>query len=651
MKKKILLLVGTALLFFAVTSMAQVPSYVPSNGLIGYFGFTNSANDAISLSIPTSNSAIPCTDRFGIANSAYQFNGSNIIKYNGSNPLGTIGNSNQTFAINFWINATNTSVGTILGAFGWGYSVNFTSTNKISFTYINTSLTWSTYNSLSSISANSWHMITIIKSGTTVTIYIDNVVDNTIATVPNINTYSSSNCWFGGEGQDNNGYINGKLDEIGMWNRALTQIEITALYQGVNNYTVPNYVSTNGLVGWWPFNGNANDESGNGNNGTVSGSILTTDRLGNTNSAYSFNGTNNKITVADAISLEVTSTATFSLWTQINQINFDNGNSNDYDARLIDKSTPGLNNGYLIDYNHRITSSNPSYSNQCTTGSTRIRAVMGNSINLTSCYSGYLNWTHIVITFNNGNINVFNNGMLSGTFTSSNNSIPTNNIPLIFGYQTSGTGITWLNGKLDDIGIWNRVLTQAEIIALYTGCNLTITTNPANQSINVNNIAQFVVAASDTSATYLWQTDLGLGFQNISNAGQYSGATNDTLIVSNATLTNNNQQFRCIVTSGTCIDTSSVAVLSVINNVGINEAAANNLFKVYPNPANSQINVEINTNLIGSIYTITDQIGKTVLSGKLTKENSTIELGDLSGGIYLLSIGNNAKQTFKVIKK
>ncbi len=32
---------------------------------------------------------------------------------------------------------------------------------------------------------------------------------------------------------------------------------------------VPNYVPTNGLVGWWPFNGNANDESGNGNNGIV----------------------------------------------------------------------------------------------------------------------------------------------------------------------------------------------------------------------------------------------------------------------------------------------------------------------------------------------------------------------------------------------
>lgn len=53
---------------------------------------------------------------------------------------------------------------------------------------------------------------------------------------------------------------------------------------------VPSYVPTNGLVGWWPFNGNANDESGNGNNGTVNGATLTSDRFGNTGKAYDFDG-------------------------------------------------------------------------------------------------------------------------------------------------------------------------------------------------------------------------------------------------------------------------------------------------------------------------------------------------------------------------
>ena len=50
----------------------------------------------------------------------------------------------------------------------------------------------------------------------------------------------------------------------------------------------PNYVPANGLVGWWPFNGNANDESGNGNHGTVNNVNSAIDRFGNGNSAFSF---------------------------------------------------------------------------------------------------------------------------------------------------------------------------------------------------------------------------------------------------------------------------------------------------------------------------------------------------------------------------
>ncbi len=58
---------------------------------------------------------------------------------------------------------------------------------------------------------------------------------------------------------------------------------------------VPSYVPTDGLAGYWPFSGNANDESGNSHNGTVNGATLTADRFGNANSAYYFNGTSSYI--------------------------------------------------------------------------------------------------------------------------------------------------------------------------------------------------------------------------------------------------------------------------------------------------------------------------------------------------------------------
>jgi len=78
--------------------------------------------------------------------------------------------------------------------------------------------------------------------------------------------------------------------------------------------TIPAYVPTNGLVGWWPFNGNANDERGNGNNGTVNGAALTTDRFGFGNSAYYFDGVNDFIQISNNPSLESSNSITIAAW-------------------------------------------------------------------------------------------------------------------------------------------------------------------------------------------------------------------------------------------------------------------------------------------------------------------------------------------------
>ena len=76
----------------------------------------------------------------------------------------------------------------------------------------------------------------------------------------------------------------------------------------------PDYMPTGGLVAWYPFNGNANDQSGNGNNGVVFGANLTNDRSGKINQAYNFNGRNNYISVPFSSSLAVQSEITVSVW-------------------------------------------------------------------------------------------------------------------------------------------------------------------------------------------------------------------------------------------------------------------------------------------------------------------------------------------------
>jgi hypothetical protein len=96
----------------------------------------------------------------------------------------------------------------------------------------------------------------------------------------------------------------------------LATLLFAMLKQGATAQNVPSYVPTNGLIGWWPFNGNANDESGNGNNGTVNGSTLASDRNGVSNSAYSFNGLSNNIVISNNASLNINigQSLTISCW-------------------------------------------------------------------------------------------------------------------------------------------------------------------------------------------------------------------------------------------------------------------------------------------------------------------------------------------------
>ena len=72
---------------------------------------------------------------------------------------------------------------------------------------------------------------------------------------------------------------------------------------------------------------------------------------------------------------------------------------------------------------------------------------------------------------------------------------------------------------------------------------------------------------------------------------------------------------------------------------------------IYPNPAQSIFNVKADTKLIGSLYAIYDNAGKIVFSGTINSENISVDMGNLSTGIYLFSVGENVKQTFKVIKE
>ncbi|MBI5193028.1 MAG: hypothetical protein HZA08_06250 [Nitrospirae bacterium] len=103
--------------------------------------------------------------------------------------------------------------------------------------------------------------------------------------------------------------------------------------------TVPDF--SNGLIAYYPFNGNANDESGNGHHGIVNGVALAYDRFYSADSAYSFNGINNYIELSNTAAFNFSSGGfTLAGWVKFNSTNSDNG--------IIGKHICNYSNGYFL---------------------------------------------------------------------------------------------------------------------------------------------------------------------------------------------------------------------------------------------------------------------------------------------------------------
>ncbi len=176
-----------------------------------------------------------------------------------------------------------------------------------------------------------------------------------------------------------------------------------------------------------------------------------------------------------------------------------------------------------------------------------------------------------------------------------------------------------------------------------------ISTQPKDQSVDVNSSTNFIVVSGyDSVATYQWQLDDGAGFKDLNNVGQYSGVLTDTLLISNVTSMNDGEIFRCIVTVKDCSDTTNNAKLTAgVSNV--NTLNTNPYFLIYPNPARETLIIESDLSSIGKTYTIYSIMGKEISTGNLTSQN-TINIEHFSDGVYFISLGEEAKQTYRFIK-
>ena len=214
---------------------------------------------------------------------------------------------------------------------------------------------------------------------------------------------------------------------------------------------IPNYVPSDGLVGWWPFNGNANDESGNQNNGIINGASLTQDRFAKVNSAYSFDGLNDFISINNSSSLNITgSQITISFWL-FNQ-------KNDNMHKGISKGGWDVGCGFEFLYSDNNTI-------QLSGAYGGLQRIDNNPLNILN------KWDHLVAVFNNGVGFFYVNGTKVDAKLNGNQfkSFVSCDYPLIFGKRSDQNFNLkgFVHGKMDDIGIWKRALTEAEILALY----------------------------------------------------------------------------------------------------------------------------------------------------------------------------------------
>jgi uncharacterized protein (TIGR02145 family) len=325
--------------------------------------------------------------------------------------------------------------------------------------------------------------------------------------------------------------------------------------------SVPSYVPTSGLVGWWGFNGNAQDGSGNGNHGTVNGATLTTDRFGNQNSAFAFNGTSAFISLVSPFFGGSTAVPSFT-----------------YLAEFKVNSVPPSGTAYAISNKEgfwRSLGLGIGENGSVSFGGSQPNPQGYIGVSSPSNTISPNQWYSVILTFENSLLTLYINNVLIATSAINYTSLDFS--WLAMGNSTStnyfgaahpvSPGITnYFNGILDDFGIWNRALTQQEITNLYNAqsCQVSITTQPSSQTTGTNRNVQFSVVSSDSNSTYRWQTDMGLGFQNLTNAGQYAGVNTSTLNVSNTSPQNDNQLFRCIVSTTNCgSDTSDVVTLNV----------------------------------------------------------------------------------------
>jgi hypothetical protein len=306
-----------------------------------------------------------------------------------------------------------------------------------------------------------WHHAVGVSTGDNgvIRLYVDGVLQAETAIGLMYTSYPSSYWRFGSYAYTSvtnasSGFFSGGVDEVRIYNRALSQTEITTLYQSgatkINAYQKT--AATDGLVGLWSFDGadisgtTAYDRSGSGNNGTLTNGPTKT--IGKVGQGLQFDTGAALVSVNNSASLNNWSAQTISFWIKYN------AGIPIFDARVIEK---GDNSEWTLTTN--------SSQNGGGVGQVTVVKLAASSPNLFSTAAlNDSNWHHVVVTISSTSPATVT-GYVDGTYINSASSAqPTTKTGnIVMGYGNSDT----CHCSLDEVRIYNRALSADEITALY----------------------------------------------------------------------------------------------------------------------------------------------------------------------------------------
>jgi hypothetical protein len=242
-----------------------------------------------------------------------------------------------------------------------------------------------------------------------------------------------------------------------MKTRVFTVCVVVFLFCGITHAGL-----SDGLVAYYPFNGNANDESGNGHSGTVHGAALASDRFGNANSAYRFNGVDNEIRIGNPFpdNMPNSSNLTIVAWIKTN--------TTKASASIVSQHAACLGT-----YKHNYAIGLYGISTQPWPQLALVASFFSQEPSLSISSSSIIDnsWHQIVAIYNGSYSTLYVDGIMKESLAVSPKTDFEANKDVVIGgvHANACPENANFEGNIDDVRIYNRALLDCEVKELYTG--------------------------------------------------------------------------------------------------------------------------------------------------------------------------------------